>query len=55
MCIRDRLIFDTIPLFHKEDCAISEAHGRVLRSDLRADRDLPPFDRVTMDLSLIHI
>jgi len=45
----EKLIFDTIPLFHKEDCAISEAHGRVLRSDLRADRDLPPFDRVTMD------
>jgi molybdopterin molybdotransferase len=45
----EKLIFATIPLFHKEDCAISEAHGRVLRSDLRADRDLPPFDRVTMD------
>jgi len=45
----ERLILDAIPLFHKEDCAISEAHGRVLRSDLRADRDLPPFDRVTMD------
>ena len=45
----ERLIFDTMPLFHKEDCAVSEAHGRVLRSDLRADRDLPPFDRVTMD------
>ncbi len=43
------LILDTIPLFHKEDCAIAEAHGRVLRGDLRADRDLPPFDRVTMD------
>jgi molybdopterin molybdotransferase len=45
----EKLIFDAIPLFHKEDCAISDAHGRVLRSDLRADRDLPPFDRVTMD------
>jgi molybdopterin molybdotransferase len=45
----ERLIFDAIPLFHREDCAISEAHGRVLRSDLCADRDLPPFDRVTMD------
>jgi molybdopterin molybdotransferase len=45
----EKLIFDTIPLFHREDCAISDAHGRVLRSDLRADRDLPPFDRVTMD------
>ena len=43
------LILETIPHFHKEDCAIAEAHGRVLRGDLRADRDLPPFDRVTMD------
>ncbi len=45
----ERLILEAIPLFHREDCAIAEAHGRVLRGDLRADRDLPPFDRVTMD------
>jgi len=45
----ERLILDAFPLFHREDCAIADAHGRVLRSDLRADRDLPPFDRVTMD------
>lgn len=45
----EKLIFDAIPLFHREDCAVSEAHGRVLRADMKADRDLPPFDRVTMD------
>jgi molybdopterin molybdotransferase len=45
----EALILDAIPLFHREDCSVSEAHGRVLRSDIRADRDLPPFDRVTMD------
>ena len=45
----EKLILEAIPLFHREDCAIAEAHGRVLRSDLRADRDLPPYDRVTMD------
>ncbi len=45
----EKLILETIPLFHRQDCGISEAHGRVLRSDLKADRDLPPFDRVTMD------
>ncbi len=45
----EKLIFVTIPLFHRVDCAIAEAHGRVLRADLKADRDLPPFDRVTMD------
>src|SRR5258706_538216 len=32
-----------------EDCPLLQAHGRVLRRDLVADRDLPPFDRVTMD------
>ena len=45
----EKLILESIPLFHREDCAIAEAHGRILRADLRADRDLPPFDRVTMD------
>ncbi len=45
----EALILDAIPLFHREDCSIAEAHGRVLRADVRADRDLPPFDRVTMD------
>jgi molybdopterin molybdotransferase len=45
----EKLILEAIPLLHRVDCGISEAHGRVLRSDLRADRDLPPFDRVTMD------
>lgn len=28
---------------------LAEAHGMVLREDIAADRDLPPFDRVTMD------
>ena len=45
----EALIFEAIPLFHREDCAIAEAHGRVLRTELSADRDLPPYDRVTMD------
>ncbi len=45
----EKLILDSISLFHREDCAISDAHGRVLREELRADRDLPPYDRVTMD------
>lgn len=35
--------------FPAEDCGLAWAHGRVLRTDLCADRDLPPFDRVTMD------
>ncbi len=32
-----------------EDCPLTAAHGRVLRSPVIADRPLPPFDRVTMD------
>lgn len=38
-----------------EDVRLAEAAGRVLREELRADRDLPPFDRVTMDgIALDH-
>ena len=45
----ERLINENITPLHREDCAIASAHGRILRTDLRADRDLPPFDRATMD------
>src|SRR5580658_5780502 len=45
----EKLILEAIPLLHREDCGVADAHGRLLRADLRADRDLPPFDRVTMD------
>ena len=40
---------ESLALFPVEDCPLAAAHGRVLRTDLRADRDLPPYDRVTMD------
>jgi len=45
----ERLILDNLAPFPREDCSLLLAQGRVLRNDLRADRDLPPFDRVTMD------
>lgn len=45
----EKLIRENLPLFPREDCPLAEAHGRILRADVRADRDLPPFDRVTMD------
>ena len=45
----ERLMRASLPLFGTEECPLAEAHGRVLRSDLVADRDLPPFDRVTLD------
>lgn len=45
----EKIILESIATFHREDCPLANAHGRVLRADLVADRDLPPFDRVTMD------
>jgi molybdopterin molybdotransferase len=45
----EKLIQDSLPPAASEDCPLAEAHGRVLRREIRADRDLPPFDRVTMD------
>ena len=32
-----------------EEVELSAALGRILGEDLNADRDFPPFDRVTMD------
>ncbi len=45
----EKLIFENVVPLPREDCPLLQAPGRVLRADLRADRDLPPFDRVTMD------
>lgn len=45
----EKIIRENCPPLGREDCPLAEAHGRVLRGELRADRDLPPFDRVTMD------
>lgn len=43
------IISQTIHDFGIEEVSISEAVGRVLREDLFTDRDLPPYNRVTMD------
>jgi molybdopterin molybdotransferase len=43
------MISAAIRPLHREDCPLPQAHGRVLRGEVRADRDLPPFDRVTLD------
>ncbi|MES1166942.1 MAG: molybdopterin molybdotransferase MoeA [Pseudomonadota bacterium] len=45
----EKLILGSLVPLASEDCPLAEAHGRVLRLPIRADRDLPPFDRVTMD------
>ena len=42
-------IREVTPTWPQEDCPLLEAHGRILRVALRAERDLPPFDRATMD------
>ncbi len=44
-----RAIADAIPAFGKETVALDRACGRVLRQSVTAERDQPPFDRVTMD------
>ena len=43
------IISKTIFDFGIEEIPFAKAVGRVLREDLFADRDLPPYDRVTMD------
>ena len=48
-------MLSNIDLLETETVALENSLGRVLREDLFADRPSPPFDRVTMDLSLIHI
>ena len=45
----EQLIERHVVPFPREQCPLAAAHGRVLREPVRADRDLPPFDRVTMD------
>ena len=41
--------------FGTEEVSFEKSLGRVLREDIRADRDMPPFDRVSMDGIAISI
>jgi len=43
------IILSQVQDFGKEDISYHEALGRVLAEDLTADRDLPPFNRPTVD------
>jgi molybdopterin molybdotransferase len=45
----EQLIFDNTRDFGAEIVLFDEALGRVLAENIKADRDLPPFNRVTMD------
>ena len=44
-----RLVAATVRPLGTELLSLSQAAGRLLREDLRADRDFPPFNRVAMD------
>jgi molybdopterin molybdotransferase len=45
----EKVIMDAVRPWAAEEVPLSNARGRVLRAEIRADRDLPPYDRVTMD------
>ena len=45
----DRLLAEHVRRLAPETVGLERAAGRVLREPVRADRDLPPADRVTMD------
>ena len=44
-----RIIEDATQALPSEKCPFEELVGRILREPVKADRDLPPFDRVMMD------
>ena len=44
-----RIIRKNVTLMPKEEIALHEGIGRVLLEDWYCDRDMPPYDRVTMD------
>lgn len=45
----EQIILENTISLDIENCPTTQAMGRVLREDIVADRDFPPFDRVTMD------
>ncbi len=45
----ERRVLEGVESLPEEACVLAEAHGRILRQALVADRDLPPFDRVMVD------
>jgi molybdopterin molybdotransferase len=45
----EALILERMPRWPAETVAVNDAVGRVLAETVRAERDQPPFDRVTMD------
>src|SRR3989338_4866307 len=44
-----KIILRHVQHFSSEFCPLKEADGRILREDVRCDRDQPPFDKALMD------
>src|SRR6187549_2079280 len=44
-----RIVLDHTPRLPAEEVLLTDALGRVLAEDVRADADMPPFDRAAMD------
>jgi len=44
-----RIVLENVDFLESETVAIDDANGRVLAQEIRADIDLPPFDRARMD------
>ncbi len=44
-----KAIAESMATFEAEDVSLADAAGRILRQSVEAERDQPPFDRVTMD------
>lgn len=45
----EKIVLSHLRPLPAEDCPLLAAHERVLRAPIVAERDFPPFDRVTMD------
>jgi molybdopterin molybdotransferase len=45
----EKIIFENALHLPEETVGLEQALGRILRENITADRDFPPFDRVTMD------
>jgi molybdopterin molybdotransferase len=44
-----RIVLDHTPRLEAEEVELADAPGRILAEDVRADADMPPFDRSAMD------
>ncbi|MCA9406060.1 MAG: molybdopterin molybdotransferase MoeA [Candidatus Omnitrophica bacterium] len=51
----DKMIHQNMPSYPDETIPLDEAYGRLLREDITADRDFPPFDKSLMDGIAIDI